>query len=149
MRVSWRAKAAAGSTLLRFLLSDFFNWPPNSYQRVVFSETHLYRRTQRDEEALGQADADSAWKSGDQAKDKGKAESGEGTKKGEIAQESELFNNSSSPSPWALAAELAQLYRSVGTDPSPLPACPSCSLTDVASSLDTWISLDSPQPKPF
>ncbi|XP_050770241.1 uncharacterized protein LOC127028523 isoform X2 [Gymnogyps californianus] len=106
-------------------------------------------RTQRDQEALGQADTDSAWKSEDQTRDKGKAESGEGTRKGEVAQANEIFSNGSSPSPWPFAAELAQLYRNVSADPSPLPACPSCSLTDSVSSLDTWISLDSPQPNPF
>ncbi|KAM6249572.1 uncharacterized protein M6G45_009689 [Spheniscus humboldti] len=106
-------------------------------------------RTQRDEEAAGQADTDSAWKREDQTRDTGKAESGEGTKKGEVAQANEIFNNSSSPSPWIFAAELAQLYRNMNADPSPLPTCPSCSLTDGASSLDTWISLDSPQPNPF
>ncbi|XP_076219967.1 uncharacterized protein LOC143173788 [Aptenodytes patagonicus] len=66
-------------------------------------------RTQRDEEAAGQADTDSAWKREDQTRDTGKAELGEGTKKGEVAQANEIFNNSSSPSPWIFAAELAQL----------------------------------------
>ncbi|XP_069629949.1 uncharacterized protein [Haliaeetus albicilla] len=106
-------------------------------------------RSQGDEAALGQADTDSAWKSEDPTRDKGKAESGEGTRKVEVAQENGTFNNSSSPSPRPFVAELMQLYRSASADPSPLPACPSCSFTDDTSSLETSISLDSPQPNPF
>ncbi|XP_076219976.1 uncharacterized protein LOC143173597 [Aptenodytes patagonicus] len=41
-------------------------------------------RTQRDEEAAGQANTDSAWKREDQTRDTGKAESGEGTKKDDV-----------------------------------------------------------------
>ncbi|XP_049648949.1 uncharacterized protein LOC126034963 [Accipiter gentilis] len=106
-------------------------------------------RSQGEEAALGQADTDSARKSEDPTRDKGRAESGEGTRKAEVAQENGTFNNSSSPSPRPFVAELMQLYRSASADPSPLPACPSCSFTDDTTSLDTSISLDSPLPNPF
>ncbi|KAK2543932.1 hypothetical protein Q9966_002781 [Columba livia] len=105
-------------------------------------------RSQGDEAAAEQVDAASAWKGEDQTKDQGQAESGEETQKGETAQESELFCNSSSPSPWIFAAELAQLYRNMSADASALPV-PSCSLPRGASSPDTWISLDSLEPQPF
>jgi len=47
---------------------------------------YLYRRTKRDEEALGEANTESGFKSEDQTRDDGKAEAGEGTEKDEIAQ---------------------------------------------------------------
>ncbi|XP_053860365.1 uncharacterized protein LOC128822634 isoform X1 [Vidua macroura] len=51
--------------------------------------------------------------------------------------------------PEVFAAELAQVYKNMGTDRSPLPTCSFCALADGASSRDHWISLDSPQPTPF
>ncbi|XP_017679194.1 PREDICTED: uncharacterized protein LOC108501615 isoform X2 [Lepidothrix coronata] len=78
--------------------------------------------------------------------DKSKAESGEGAGRGERDQANTKFNNSCRLSPGIFAAELAQLYRNMGTDPTPLPACPSCSLADRASSRENWVSLDSLQP---
>ncbi|XP_027567892.1 uncharacterized protein LOC113983192 isoform X2 [Pipra filicauda] len=80
--------------------------------------------------------------------DKSKAESGEGAGRGEGDQANTKFNNSCRLSPGIFAAELAQLYRNMGTDPAPLPACPSCSLADGASSRENWVSLDSLQPTP-
>ncbi|XP_027528786.1 uncharacterized protein LOC113962190 [Neopelma chrysocephalum] len=80
--------------------------------------------------------------------DKSKAESGEGAGRGEREQANTKFNNSCRLSPGIFAAELAQLYRNMGTDPAPLPACPSCSLADRASSRENWVSLDSLQPTP-
>ncbi|XP_051624196.1 uncharacterized protein LOC127461011 isoform X5 [Manacus candei] len=80
--------------------------------------------------------------------DKSKAESGEGAGRGERDQANTKFNNSCRLSPGIFAAELAQLYRNMGTDPAPLPACPSCSLADRASSRENWVSLDSLQPTP-
>ncbi|XP_064498901.1 uncharacterized protein LOC135407627 [Pseudopipra pipra] len=80
--------------------------------------------------------------------DKSKAESEEGTGRGKRDQANTKFDNSCRLSPGIFAAELAQLYRNMGTDPAPLPACPSCSLADGASSRENWVSLDSLQPTP-
>ncbi|XP_064260125.1 uncharacterized protein LOC135290181 isoform X1 [Passer domesticus] len=100
------------------------------------------RRSQEDKEARGQ-DWDSSWESCGQPR--GEAESGEGAASGERAQ-GKGFRDSCRLFPELFAAELAQLYKNMGADPSPLPTCSYCALADNASSRDHWISLESPQP---
>ncbi|XP_064278738.1 uncharacterized protein LOC135302269 [Passer domesticus] len=100
------------------------------------------RRSQEDKEATGQ-DWDSPWESCGQPR--GEAESGEGAGSGERAQ-GNGFRDSCRLFPELFAAELAQLYKNMGADPSPLPTCSFCALADNASSQDHWISLESPQP---
>ncbi|TRZ06462.1 hypothetical protein HGM15179_020646 [Zosterops borbonicus] len=99
-------------------------------------------RTQKDKEAPGQVDTASSWNSYCQPGGEAKSE---GPGRDERTQASRfscrLFGE-------VFAAELAQLYKNMGADPSPLPTCPSCDLADSASSRDHWISLDSPQPTP-
>ncbi|RMC16675.1 hypothetical protein DUI87_06614 [Hirundo rustica rustica] len=103
--------------------------------------------TQEDKERPGQVYADSSWGSHGQPRGNGGAKSGEGPGMDERAQASR-FKESCHLFPEVFAAELAQLYKNMGADPSPLPTCPSCDLADSASSQDHWISLDSPQPTP-
>ncbi|XP_023800394.1 uncharacterized protein LOC111941486 isoform X1 [Cyanistes caeruleus] len=104
-------------------------------------------KTREDKEAPGEVYTDSSWESHGQPGGIGEAESGEGSGRGRRAQVNR-FRDSCHVFPEVFAAELAQLYKSMGADPSPLPACPFCALADGASSQDHWISLDSPQPTP-
>ncbi|XP_072778828.1 uncharacterized protein [Taeniopygia guttata] len=111
---------------------------------IVYRLLKRDNRTQKDKEATGQ-DWDSSWESRGVVRDE--AESREGPGSGERGQ-ANRFRDSCHLFPEVFAAELAQLYKNMGADSSPLPTCPFCALAGGASSRDHWISLDSPQPTP-
>ncbi|XP_063275810.1 uncharacterized protein LOC134562372 [Prinia subflava] len=115
---------------------------------VMYQLLKRDRRTQEDKEALGQDYTGSSWERRGHPRGKGEAESGGGPGRDETAQ-GNRFRDSCRLFPEVFAAELAQRYKNMGADPSPLPTCPFCDLADGASSQDHWISLDSPQPTPF
>lgn len=108
-------------------------------------EICFYRRKKEDKEAPRQVSTDTSWACHGQPRGRGETESGEGAGRGERAR-ANRFGDSCHLFPEVFAAELAQLYKNMGADPSPLPMCPFCALADGASSRDHWISLDSPQP---
>lgn len=108
-------------------------------------EICFYRRSQEDIEEPREVYNDSSW--AHQSRGEGEGESGEGPGRDERAQDNRS-GDSCHLFPEVFAAELAQLYKNMGADPSPLPTCPFCALADGASSRDHWISLDSPQPTP-
>ncbi|XP_056370479.1 uncharacterized protein LOC130265416 [Oenanthe melanoleuca] len=114
---------------------------------VVYVLLKRRMRTQEDKEAPRQVSTDSSWPCHDQSRDTGETESEEGPGTGKRAQ-ANSFGDSCHLFPEVFAAELAQLYKNMAADPSPLPTCPSCALADGTSSRDHWISLDSPQPTP-